>query len=227
MSEQSAQERSRARNLALAGLTLLAIGAIAVLAVPGWSGISAASADGHVTPPNAHASSQSTIPGPMPGAPTQQPTPLPTPSVGPQPSPVRPTPTALRPSNPALVKIWNSGPGGKVLAAVAALSSSALLAKETQQYADMLLDCKALSSAVETAKLVTLIPDLAMQTKYGTALRSFQLAAASCIAGIRVVPDGAEDTVTHVDQTDMNTVSSDLSSGTSDLFAGTEMLRQQ
>jgi len=226
MSEQPAQERSRARNLALAGVAFLAIGAIAYVAVPGLSGISAASADAHVTPLSAHAGPQSTLPGPMPGAPTQQPTPPPTPSVGPQPV-HHVTPMALKPSNPLLVKIWNSGRGGKVLAAVAALSSSTLLANETQQYADMLLDCKALSTAVGTAKLVTLIPDLAMQTKYATALDSFKLAAASCIAGIQVVPDGVEDTVTNVDQTDMNTVSSDLSSGVSDLFDGTEILRRQ
>jgi hypothetical protein len=47
------------------------------------------------------------------------------------------------------------------------------------------------------------------------------------MAGIQVVPDGVEDTVTNVNQADMDTVSSELSSGTSDLFAGTEMLRQQ
>src|SRR5450756_1029754 len=135
MSEQSAQERSRIRILALAGVAVLAIGAIAYLAVPGLSGISAASADAHVTSPSAHAGAQSPVPGPMPGAPTQQPTPPPTPSVGPQPV-AHVTPTALMPSNPALVKIWNSGPAGKLLAAVATLSSSTLLAQETQQYAD-------------------------------------------------------------------------------------------
>jgi uncharacterized phage infection (PIP) family protein YhgE len=221
MSEQSTQERSRVRYLALAGVAVLAIGAIAYLAVPGWSGISAASADAHVI-----ASAQSTLPGPMPGAPTQQPTPSPTPSVGPQPV-SHPTPTALKPLNALLVKIWNSGPAGKLLAAVATLSSSTLLAQQTQQYVDMLLDCRKLRTAVGMAKLAELIPDIAMQTKYAAALGSFQLAAASCMAGIKVVPDGVEDTVTKVDQTDMNTVSSDLSSGISDLFTGTEMLRQQ
>jgi hypothetical protein len=226
MSEQSAQERSRARNLALAGVAVLSVGAIAYLAVPGLSGISAASADAHAMLPSVHPGAQAPIPGPMPGAPTRQPTPPPTPSVGPQPI-SHPTPTALKPSNPTLVKIWNSGPAGQLLAAVATLSSSARLAQETQQYPDMLLDCRKLSTAVATARLAELIPDLAMQTKYATALDSFKLAAVSCMAGIQVVPDGVEDTVTNVNQADMDTVSSDLSSGISDLFAGTEMLRQQ
>lgn len=225
MSEQSAQERSHTRNLALAGVAVLGVGAIAYLAVPGLSGVSAASAAAHVIAPSAHAGTESPIPGPMPGAPTQRPSPPPTPSVGPQPV-SQVTPTALQPSNPALVTTWNSGPGGKILAAVAVLSSTTLLAKETQQYAEMLLDCKALSTAVRTAEQTALIPDTAMQTRYAAALDSFKLAVANCLAGIQVVPDGVEDTMTNVDQTDINAVSSDLSSGVSDLFTGTEMLRQ-
>jgi hypothetical protein len=221
------QTPAPARILSLTGVAFLAIGAIAYLAVPGWSGTSAASAGTHAPSASAGTSGQPTLPGPMPGAPTQQPTTpaVPTPSGGPQVI-LDVTPTALRPSNPMLVKAWNSGRGGDALATVTALSSNALLAKTLKQYPDMLQDCKALSTATGNAEQAGLIPDVAMEAKYVVALGLFKLAAVSCIAGIREVPVGVEDTVTDVNQTVVDTVASELSSGVSDLFGATGMLRK-
>jgi hypothetical protein len=215
-----------ARNLSLLGVALLVIGATTYLAVPAWSGTSAESPGSPAHSPNPHPTS--TLPGPMPGAPSQPPTARPTsyPSVGPHPYP-RVTPTALRPSNPGLARTWKSGGGGKALAAVTSLADNTLLAQQTDQYAIMLLDCESLKPAVRRAIRTALIPDLAMQAKYAAALLSLKLAAAGCIAGIQQVPDGVEDTVTHVNQTVMNLVATELSTGVSDLFTATENLRQQ
>lgn len=209
----------QSRNLSLMGVAFLVIGAITYVAVPAWSGTSANSA-------NAGPAGQPTPPGPMPGAPTQQPTPGPTPSGGPQDLP-HVTPKVLWPSNPTLVKLWNSGPGGNALAAVTALSSDALLANATEQYPALLLDCRALDTAVRRSLLAGLLPDTAMRAEYAAALGSFKRAAGSCAAGIRLVPDGVEHTVTKVNQAVMDRVASELSTGVSDLFAATEMLRQQ
>jgi hypothetical protein len=214
-----------ARNLSLLGITLLAIGATAYLAVPAWSGTSAES-PGPRALPAAHPSATSTLPGPMPGAPTQRPTASATPSVGPH-HYIQVTPTALRPSNPGLARTWKSGQGGKALAAVTTLADNTLLAQQTDQYGIMLLDCESLKPAVGHAIRTTLIPDRAMQGKYATALLSLKLAAVGCMAAIQQIPDGVEDTVTHVNQTAMAVVATELSSGVSDLFTATENLRQQ
>lgn len=217
-----------ARHLSVLGIALLVVGATAYLAVPAWSGTSAASSNPRGLPAMMHPSAAPTLPGPMPGAPTARPTasPVSTPSIGPHFYP-RVTPTALRPSNPGLAKAWDSGRGGKDLATVTALADNTLMAQQTGQYAIMLLDCKSLKTAVRHALRTALIPDRAMQLKYLTALLSFKLAAVGCLASIQQVPDGVEDTVTHVDQTVMDQVASELSSGVSDLFAATENLRQQ
>jgi hypothetical protein len=217
------------RNLSLLTGAFLVIGSIAYFAVPAWSGTSANAADvatgagaGQSRP-----APSATIPGPMPGAPTQKPTLPPPPTGGPRPFPVRPTPIALQPSNPRLVKTWNSGPGGRALAAVTELSSNALFERSTGQYALMLLDCKALSTAVSKALLAPFIPDLPMQVKYLTTLTSFQLAAVECVTAIHEVPDGVEDTVTNVNPTVMDLAASGLSTGASDLYVATEMLRRR
>lgn len=217
-----------ARRLSLLGIALLVAGGTTYLAVPAWSGTSAEASGARVVPAIARPSATSTLPGPMPGAPTQSPTPSPspTPSIGPH-HYVQATPTALRPSNPLLAKLWNSGQGGKALATVTALADNTLLAQSTGQYAIMLPDCKALKAAVRHALRTALIPDIAMQAKYATALLSLKLAAVGCVAGIQQVPDGVEDTVTHVNQTVMDVVAAELSSAVSDLFVATESLRQQ
>jgi hypothetical protein len=217
-----------ARNLSLLGIALLVIGGTAYFAVPAWSGTSAESPGPQALPARMHPSPTSTLPGPMPGAPTQSPTAsaMPTPSVGPH-HYVQITPTALRPSNPGLAKTWKSGKGGKALAAVTTLADNTLLAQQTGQYAIMLLDCESLEPAVRQAIRATLIPDIAMQGKYATALLSLKLAAVGCVAAIQQVPDGVEDTVTHVNQTAMALVATELSSGVSELFTATENFRQQ
>jgi hypothetical protein len=230
MSEQSARERpdrkATARNLSLLGVAFLAIGATTYVAVPAWSGTAAVSAGARPLAANAHPSPESTLPGPMPGAPTQRPAPPPAPSIGPH-IYRHITPTALRPANRRRARRWDSGPGGKALAAVTALADNALLAQQTGQYALMLPECQALDTAAGKALFTEPIPDLAMEAKYVTALVLFKLAAVGCVAGIQQVPDGVEDTVTHVNQVVMAQVASELSSGASDLFAATETLRPQ
>jgi hypothetical protein len=215
-----------ARHFSLLGVGLLVIGAISYFAVPAMSRTLAHSADARTLSARPGPNGQPTLPGPMPGAPTQKPTPSAPPSGGPRPS-SRPRPTALRPSSPARVKTWNSGAGGKALASVTALSSNVLLANSTGQYTVMLLDCKALNIAVRKAFRAPLIPDLAMQVQYTAALGLFKQAVSGCRVAIQQVPDGVEDTVTHVNQTVMDLVATELSTGVSDLFAATEMLRQQ
>jgi hypothetical protein len=216
-----------ARQLSLLGIALLVAGATAYLAVPAWSGTSAA-AGPRALAAAARPSATSTVPGPMPGAPTQPPTPnpSPTPSVGPH-HYVQVTPTALLPVNPVLAKLWRSGKGGKDLATVTALADNTLLAQQTNQYSIMLLDCGSLKTAVGHALLTALIPDIAMHAKYLTALLSLRLAAVGCMTGIQQVPEGVEDTVIHVNQAVMDVVASELSTGVSDLFVATEDLRQQ
>lgn len=222
--EQAALRRTPAavRSYSLLGVALLAIGATTYLAVPAWSGTSANSA----AAAKAHPTASSTLPGPMPGAPTAPPAPSATPTVGPH-AYSHVTPTALLPSIPAFTRRWTSGSGGTALAAVTALADNTLLAQQTGQYAIMLPDCQALRKATRKALIAEPIPDIAMEARYLTALTSLKLAAVTCVTAIQQVPDGVEDTVTHVNPTVMALVASELSSGESDLFAATEMLRKQ
>jgi hypothetical protein len=222
--EQAAHRRTPAavRSYSLLGVALLAIGATAYLAVPAWSGTSAHS----VAAAAAHPSASSTLPGPMPGAPTARPAPSATPTIGPHVY-SHVTPTALLPSIPAFTRRWSSGSGGTALAAVTALADNTLLAQQTGQYAIMLPDCQELKKAARRALIAEPIPDIAMEARYLTALVSLKGAAVTCETAIQQVPDGVEDTVTHVDQTLMALVASELSRGESDLFAASEMLRKQ
>jgi hypothetical protein len=237
MSEPSAQERGSlpahrraptpVRHLSLAGVALLTIGAITYLVIPGAFGTQVADA-------GASQAGHAMAPGPMPGAPTRRATTSATapPPGAPQASrdaPTAPTgaPTPLQPSDPALVKTWNSGLGGQALAAVIVESSSALIANAVGQYANMLQYCKALSVAAGNSESAASIPDTAMQAKYAAALSLFKLAAGNCTAGIRVVPDGVEDTTTEVNHTDVNLTATELSSAMPLLYIGTEMLRRQ
>jgi hypothetical protein len=215
-----------ARHFSLLGVGLLVIGAITYFAVPAMSRTWAHSADARALSARPGPNGRPTLPGPMPGAPTQKPTPPAPPPGGPRASSHR-TPKALQPSNPARVRTWNSGVGGRALATVTELSGNALLAKSTQQYTVMLQDCMGLSTAVGHASLAAHIPDTAMQLEYTAALASFELAASGCLAAIQQVPDGVENTVTNVNQTLIDTVAVELSTCVSDGVAATEMLRQQ
>jgi len=235
MPEPSAQERGSlparrrvrtpAGHLSLAGVALFTIGAITCLVIPWASGTQAADSGAS---PAGHAMA----PGPMPGAPTVRATAaataLPPPSV-PQAVSDAPTeaPTPLRPSDPAPVKTWNSGHGGHALVAVTADSGDVLMASAAGQYANMLPYCKALSVAAGNSESAAPIPDRAMQAKYAAALSLFKLAAASCTAGIQVVPDGDEATVTKVNHIDLDLAAAELSRATSLLYIGTEMLRRR
>jgi hypothetical protein len=227
MSEPSAPERgSRSarrrapapvRRLCLAGVALLTIGVLSYLVIPGAFGIQAAG--------------ESVAPGPMPGAPTHRATPTatPPPPGAPQPgsSGAAAAPTALQPSDPAVVRTWNSGSGGQALAAVTAAAGNALMANAVGQYPDMLSYCKALGVAAGNSESAAPIPDVAMQAKYAAALSMFKLAAGNCTAGIRLVPDGVEDTTTEVNHADVNLAATELRSAMSLLYAGTEMLRRR
>jgi hypothetical protein len=198
---------------------------VALFAIAG--GIYLAFAESPATTSAASVSGQITTPGPMPGAPK---TPVPASN------PVSPrvvsvpgatVPTALQPTNPSQVKAWNSGAGGKALAQVTAQSGNALMANSGQEYAQMLLSCKALSSAVGSAQRAAPIQDAAMQKEYAAALSSLKSGAVNCISGIKQVPDGVEDTVVNVDHATLKVAVSDLSAGITALYAATEVLRQQ
>jgi hypothetical protein len=165
-------------------------------------------------------------PGPMSGPPaghragraakpTTQPTTQPTPAPG-----------ALWPSNPAAAASWNAGQPGKALAHVTALSGDVLMAHGSGQYAQMLQACEALYGQVGTAAGLAPIPDTAMQGFYAKSLTAFKSGIAACEAGITQQEVGVEDTVTHVNQADVQLALTSFGTGVSDLYISTESLRK-
>jgi hypothetical protein len=215
---------------AVAGVAVAVIGIGIYFATSGSVGNPTAS--GHTPSPvrgatssaSAAAAGRST-PGPMPGAPR-----TPQSSVSASASTqarTQPGPGPIKPSNPAPVKSWDSGPGGKALSAITAQSGSVLMAHSAGQYSEMLQSCQALASAVQAARTAPVIPDSAMQAKYTASLTAFGAAASDCTAAITQSTEGVEDTVTNVDQAKISQSISELNVGVADLYLATEVLRKQ
>lgn len=165
-----------------------------------------------------------TISGPVPSAQQTLAVQVSSPSaVAPQSS----GPTALRPSNPSVVKAWNAGAGAKALQQVTAVSGSALMAGTRKQYGEMLQYCEELSSAVETAQQAAPIQDTSMQKEYAAALSSLKQGTVHCVSGISQVSAGVEDTTININHTELGAAVSDLNTGINDLYVATEALRTQ
>jgi hypothetical protein len=121
----------------------------------------------------------------------------------------------------ALVISWQSGVGGRDLAAVSSQLGAALQAGGIRQYVSMKHACTQLAASVATAKAGPEIPDAAMQTLYGTALGQLSTGAAHCLAAISISPDGDETDKTNVDRTTLNSSVSEMSAGATSLFRAT------
>jgi hypothetical protein len=132
----------------------------------------------------------------------------------------------LLPANGAQVTSWNKGSGGTALSAVTVASGNVMMAHASAMYPEMLLACHALTTAVQQANGVAPIPDTAMQHEYAAALSAFKQGAADCTAGITQHIEGPEDTVTNVNQADVNSAVASISVGLSKLYIATEVLRK-
>ena len=124
-----------------------------------------------------------------------------------------------RMQNPAFT--WQSGRGGKDLAAVSAQFGDALQMAGIRQYSEMERTCIRLAGSVATAEAGPQIPDAAMQTLYAKALAELAKGAADCRAAITSKPNGAESVETHVDATLLHLSISELAAGARDIFRST------
>jgi hypothetical protein len=161
------------------------------------------------------------IPGPMPGAPS-----------GPLKSGHTSTTSSgakkpIKPTNPAQVKSWNSGQAGKAMAQVTTLAGTVLMAHGGGQYPQMLQACKTLSGAVQSAAALPQIPDAAMRDYYQKSLNAFKSGIAKCQSGITQHEEGVEDTVTQVNQADIQQTLKQFGTGMTDLYIATDYLRKQ
>ena len=161
--------------------------------------------------------------GPMPGAPVS----LQTSFTRRPATTAQPGPKPMRPSDPRLIKSWKAGPGGKTLNRVTAQAANVQMAQATGQYTEMPQYCGALTSAVQGALAAPAIPDSGMGTKYSAALTALKTAASDCTTAITVSVEDIEDTVTHVNNAEINRSMSELKTGLTDLYIATEMLRTQ
>jgi hypothetical protein len=161
------------------------------------------------------------IPGPMPGAPS-----------GPLKSGHTSTTSSgakkpIKPTNPAQVKSWNSGQAGKAMAQVTTLAGTVLMAHGGGQYPQMLQACKTLAGAVQSAAALPQIPDAAMRDYYQKSLNAFKSGIAKCQSGITQHEEGVEDTVTQVNQADIQEALKRFGTGMTDLYIATDYLRKQ
>ena len=115
---------------------------------------------------------------------------------------------------------WQSGPGGKHLAAVTRLFGDALQAGGDRQYFEMRSACIQLTHSVSTAEAGPQIPVAAMQMLYGKALAELAKGAADCQAAITIKP-GDETLETKVNATMRQQAASELAAGARDIFRST------
>lgn len=220
-----------ARGVLILTLAAAAVAIGSYLAVSGSPGGQSASGrlSGNVLNP-AQGASVTTAgavapPGPMPGAPAGHQSPATDPASSP--AKMQNVPKPLRPSDPAQVKSWNSGQAGAALARVTSQAGAVLMAHGSGQYTQMLQACEALSGAVKTAEALPPVPDAAMQNIYSKSLAAFKAGIVKCEAGITQHPEGVEDTVTHVNPSDIQQAVKQFGTGMTDLYIATEVLRKQ
>jgi hypothetical protein len=116
---------------------------------------------------------------------------------------------------------WNSGDGGKDLAAVSGQLGGVLQAGGVRQYVQMRGACVALAAAVARAQAGPPIPVAAMQKLYAKSLVELAEGASSCRAAIAEQPDGDEYIVTTQNQTKLHLAASEFSGGAKDLYRAT------
>lgn|SRR5215813_1195648 len=116
---------------------------------------------------------------------------------------------------------WQSGPGGKDLAAVSRWFGNALQAGGIRQYWTMRYACAQLAASAATAEAGPKIPDPAMQTLYTRALAELAKGAADCRMAIILKPSGDETVDTRVNTTLLKLSVSELATGARDIFRAT------
>lgn len=116
---------------------------------------------------------------------------------------------------------WNSGDGGKDLAAVSGQLGGVLQAGGVRQYVQMRGACVALAAAVARAQAGPPIPVAAMQNLYAKSLVELAQGASSCRAAIAEQPDGDEYIVTTQNKTKLHLAASEFSAGSKDLYRAT------
>ena len=116
---------------------------------------------------------------------------------------------------------WQSGAGGKDLAAVSRWFGDALQAGGIRQYSTMRYACAELAASVATAEAGPRIPDAAMQTLYARALAELAKGAVDCRMAIIRKPSGDETVDTRVNTTLLKLSVSELAAGARDIFRAT------
>jgi hypothetical protein len=128
------------------------------------------------------------------------------------------------------VASWQSGAGGRDLAAVSNWLGDALQAGGIKQYSSMKTGCTRLASSVTAAQAGPQIPDATMQKVYATALTELEKGAADCRTAISVSPNGEETVQAHVVTATLHRATTELSTGATDIFRSTaeiEILSRQ
>ena len=115
---------------------------------------------------------------------------------------------------------WQSGAGGKYLAAVTRQFGNALQAGGDGQYVEMRTACTQLTQGASTAEAGPQIPVDTMQMLYGKALAELAKGAADCQAAITIKP-GDEELATTVNATMRQQAESELAAGARDIFRST------
>jgi hypothetical protein len=116
---------------------------------------------------------------------------------------------------------WQTGAGGKDLAAVSRWFGDALQARGIRQYSMMRYACDQLAGSAATAEAAPRIPDRAMQTLYARALAELAKGAADCQMAITLKPSGDETVDIHVNATLLKLSVSELATGARDIFRST------
>jgi hypothetical protein len=120
---------------------------------------------------------------------------------------------------------WQSGPGGKDLAAVTRWFGDALQARGIRQYPAMSYACAQLTGSAATAEAGPKIPDAAMQMLYARALTELAKGAADCRMAIMLKPSGDETVDTRVNAALLNLSVSELATGARDIFRATAEIK--
>jgi hypothetical protein len=119
---------------------------------------------------------------------------------------------------------WQSGVGGKDLAAVSRWFGDALQAGGIRQYSMMRYACAELAGSVATAEAGPKIPDPAMQIMYARALAELAKGAADCRMAITLKPSGDETVDTRANTTLLKLSVSELAAGARDIFRATAVI---